>query len=146
MDADMLVRCDITDLWLDAAANQDKAVLVVKHDYTPRSATKMDGRQQSVYTRKNWSSFVLFNNARCRALTPEYVETAPGLDLHRFAWVKDEEIGGLPIEWNWLSGEYIPNRAARVLHYTLGGPWLDATCDQAGEWLDERRAMLGEAA
>ena len=26
--------------------------------------------------------------------------------LHRFSWLKDEEIGSLPLQWNWLAGWY----------------------------------------
>ena len=40
------------------------------------------------------------------ALTPDYVNAASGLDLHRFKWLDDGAIGSLPLEWNWLVGEY----------------------------------------
>ncbi len=55
--------------------------MVCKHDYTPVSDRKFAGNVQTKYEKKNWSSLVLFNNARCRALTPEYVSTASGLDF-----------------------------------------------------------------
>ena len=74
------------------------------------AATKFDGHVQTTYPRKNWSSVMLFNNSRCTALTPAYVNRASGLELHRFYWLQDEEIGSLPREWNHLVGDYDPNR------------------------------------
>jgi hypothetical protein len=143
MDCDMLVRCDIWDALIYPMAYPDKAVFCVQHDYTPKSDTKFLGQQQTSYPRKNWSSFMLFNNALCKALTPEYVNAASGLELHRFLWLKDEQIGDLPIEWNWLVGEYEPNERAKVLHYTNGGPWFPGyrDCDHAREWFAELGAM-----
>ena len=73
----------------------DKAVLVCKHDYVPKSERKFLDQVQTKYARKNWSSLMLFNNERCRALTPRYVSAASGLELHRFAWTEDRLIGGL---------------------------------------------------
>jgi hypothetical protein len=168
LDCDMVALADVWDLVVDEW--WERAVWVVKHDYVPKGGPKMDGRQQTTYARKNWSSLMVFNNAQCRALTPEYVNTASGLDLHRFAWLtkgqsfdrpedpragRIEEamaqasmIGALPLEWNWLVGEYEQNPAAKILHYTLGGPWMDGhrACDHAEEWLFEREQMLqGEA-
>ena len=29
-----------------------------------------------------------------------------GAYFHRFSWLKDEEIGELPCDWNWLVGWY----------------------------------------
>ncbi len=125
MDCDMLVQDDIHRIV--AMIDPDKAVSVCQHKYVPKDSKKFDGAAQAHYRRKNWSSFMVFNNARCQMLTPEYVETAPGLDLHQFKWLADEDIGSLPIEWNWLVGEYQDNPDAKILHYTLGGPWHDRT-------------------
>ena len=50
---------------------------------------------------------------------------APGLDLHQFKWITNDQLGSLPLEWNWLVGEYPDNPDAKILHYTLGGPWHD---------------------
>jgi hypothetical protein len=142
MDCDMLCLCDITDLMLDMSMNEDKAVLVVKHKYEPKTLLKMDGQVQTRYPRKNWSSFMAFNNARCRDLTPHYVNLATGLDLHRFAWIHDDQIGGLPPGWNHLVGEYDDDPSARVLHYTMGGPWMAGYegCDRAEDWRTEAAA------
>jgi hypothetical protein len=115
---------------------RSEALLVVKHDYTPKTATKFFGQQQTVYPRKNWSSLMVFNNARCHNLTPEDVNSASALELHRFKWMDDEAVGSLPLEWNWLVGEYEPNAEAKILHYTLGGPWFHEydNRDHSEEW------------
>lgn len=143
MDCDMLCRTDIAELAAAIDLQADCAVLVCKHDYVPKTDRKFLGQVQTRYVRKNWSSLMVFNNARCTALSPEYVNTASGLDLHRFAWLDDDEIGELPLDWNWLVGEYPYRADARMVHYTLGGPYFDETrqCDYADEWFDEFDSM-----
>jgi hypothetical protein len=80
-DCDMLVTADIAELW---ALRDDKyAVMCAKHDYQPVGDTKFLGQVQTKYEKKNWSSVMMFNNARCTALTPEVVSTETGLYLHR---------------------------------------------------------------
>ena len=143
MDCDMLCRVDIAELAAFTERAEDKAVLLCQHDYTPGPSRKFLNQVQTVYPRKNWSSVMLFNNARCSALTPQYVNTATGLDLQRFAWLNDSMIGGLPLEWNWLVGEYKHNPAAKIVHYTIGGPYYDEYrgCDYAEEWFEENRRV-----
>ena len=143
MDCDMLCRADIAELAAEVERQPDKAVLVVKHDYVPKTERKFLNQVQTKYTRKNWSSLMIFNNERCRALTPEYVNSASGLELHRFAWTDDGLIGSLPREWNWLVTEYPYNADAKIVHYTLGGPYFEGyrDCDYAAEWFDEFRSM-----
>jgi hypothetical protein len=143
MDCDMLCRTDIAALAAEIERQPDKAVLVCKHDYTPRTERKFLDQVQTRYTRKNWSSLMLFNNERCRSLTAGYVNSASGLELHRFAWADDAAIGELALEWNWLVGEYPYNPAARIVHFTIGGPYFPAyrDCDYAAEWFAERDSM-----
>lgn len=143
MDCDMLCRVDIAALEKEIANQDDKAVLVCKHDYVPKTQRKFLDQVQTRYPRKNWSSLMIFNNARCRSLTPDYVNSAPGLELHRFAWTDDAAIGELPLEWNWLVGEYAHNPAAKIVHFTIGGPYFAAyrDCDYAGEWFAEFESM-----
>lgn len=143
MDCDMLCRVDIAELVAIAQGRDDKAVLLCKHDYTPGPSRKFLNQVQSVYPRKNWSSVMLFNNARCAALTPQYVNTATGLDLQRFAWLDDSAIGELPLEWNWLVGEYKHSPDAKIVHFTIGGPYFEdyRGCDYAEEWFEENRRM-----
>ena len=141
MDCDMLCRVDIAQVV--SLKDDAKAVTVCKHEYVPKTERKFLDQVQTRYARKNWSSLMLFNNERCRVLTPDFVNSASGLDLHRFAWVEDRLIGELPLEWNWLVGEYAFNPAAKIAHYTLGGPYFEEyrTCDYADEWFAERRQM-----
>ena len=143
MDCDMLCRVDIAGLAAEIERQPDKAVLVCQHDYVPRTERKFLGQVQTKYPRKNWSSLMVFNNERCRALSPEYVNSASGLELHRFAWLDDRLIGALALQWNWLVGEYSHDPAARIAHYTLGGPWFDGyrDCDYADEWFAELESM-----
>ena len=143
MDCDMLMLDDIARLW--ALRDERYAVMVVKHDHVPRETTKFLGEPQSKYEKKNWSSVMLFNNARCRALTPDYVNAASGLELHQFKWLGDDGlIGALPDRWNHLVGYNAPRPDAALVHYTLGGPYFQqyADCEYAGEWQRECEAML----
>lgn len=143
MDCDMLMLDDIARLW--ALRDERYAVMVVKHEHVPRETQKFLGMPQSKYQKKNWSSVILFNNARCAALTPEYVNTASGLDLHQFRWLEsEEEIGALPKRWNHLVGYDPPNADAALVHYTLGGPYFAEYCDceYADEWQTEKARML----
>ena len=127
--------CDCDFLWLgDVAglvqyARGSKAIYCVQHDYRPTETTKMDGAVQTVYPRKNWSSLMLFNcgHAAVRSLTPEVVNREPGAYLHRMQWVRDEDIGALPVEWNWLEGwsEKPKHGTPKAVHFTRGGPWFE---------------------
>jgi lipopolysaccharide biosynthesis glycosyltransferase len=143
MDCDMLLQEDIAKLW---ALRDDKyAVMCVKHDHNPEEDTKFLGAVQTKYNKKNWSSVMMFNNAKCHALTPDYVNKATGLELHQFKWLaSDDEIGEIPATWNHLVGYSAPNPKASLVHYTLGGPYFNeyADCEHAQVWLDAREAML----
>ncbi len=143
LDCDMLVLDDIAKLW--ALRDERHAVLVVKHVHEPQKKTKFLRQAQSAYEKKNWSSVMLFNNAKCRMLTPEYVNNASGLDLHQFKWLASEElVGELPRRWNHLVGCLPPSRDVSLVHFTLGGPYFSAYagCEYADEWRAERDAML----
>ena len=143
MDCDMLCRTDLAEIEREMARQPDKAVLVCQHDYVPKTERKFLGHVQTRYPRKNWSSFMVFNNARCKALSLDYVNSAPGLDLHGFKWIDDAAIGALPLEWNWLVGEYPHNPDAKIAHFTLGGPYFAEyrDCDYSDEWRAEFEAM-----
>lgn len=143
MDCDMLVLDDIAKLW--RLCDERYAAMVIKHDHVPRETTKFLGEPQTRYEKKNWSSVMLFNNAKCRALTPEYVNAATGLELHQFKWLADDSlIGALPDRWNHLVGYDAPRRDAALVHYTLGGPYFEQykDCEYADEWRRERDDML----
>jgi len=143
MDCDMLVLDDIAKLW--RLRDDRYAVQVVKHVHVPKEETKLLGAVQTKYEKKNWSSVMLMNCARCTALTPDYVNRASGLELHQFKWLEgDHLIGEIPHAWNHLVGYDAPRRDASLVHYTIGGPYFDAyrDCEYAKEWFAERDAML----
>lgn len=135
-DCDILVRRNLERLFDKALGNY--AVMCVKHNHVPENTTKMDDQVQAQYARKNWSSVMLFNcdHPSNKKLTPELVNSVPGRDLHRFCWLKDEEIGELSVEWNWLCGTSEPSIDPGIVHYTDGGPWFDGFKDvpYADEW------------
>ena len=54
VDCDVMARADLAELF--ALYDPLKACMVVKHDYTPKTDTKMKGQAQLAYFRKNWSS------------------------------------------------------------------------------------------
>jgi lipopolysaccharide biosynthesis glycosyltransferase len=140
IDGDMILRDDIVELW--NLRRFDCDVQVVKHDYQTRMSEKYLGSKNENYPRKNWSSVILWNcgSAPNKVLTPEFVMSSTGAQLHRFTWIQDERIGELPIEWNWLPDEFGPNPDAKLLHYTLGTPSFHefATTPQGDEWHRER--------
>jgi hypothetical protein len=143
MDCDMLARGDIAELW--ALRDEQFAVQCVQHDHVPAETVKFQGEVQSSYPKKNWSSLMLLNCSRCHALTLEYVNSATGLELHRFHWLAGEhEIGALPEGWNYLVAVQDPKQAehAPLLHWTLGGPWFRGQrtmgAELAAEWFAAR--------
>ena len=135
MDCDMLMFEDISKLW--RMRDDSKAIQVCKHNYTPKESKKFLGQVQTKYEKKNWSSFMLMNCKKCTTLTPDYVNKASGLELHQFKWLESEDlIGDLPLEWNWLVGEYEHKDEVKNVHYTKGGPWFEeyAKCDYSQDW------------
>lgn len=143
VDCDMLVLDDIAGLW--ALRDERYAVMVVKHNHVPREDKKFLGAPQSAYHKKNWSSVMLFNTARCRALSPEYVNAASGLDLHQFLWLGDDAlIGELPPRWNHLVGYDEPVDNPALVHFTLGGPYFKDSrrCRYSADWFWAREDML----
>ena len=143
VDCDVLALDDVAVLF--AEADPSKAIQVVKHSHdAPTETVKMDGVPQTAYSRKNWSSVMLWNLAHPAhdRLTLDMLNTLPGRDLHRFCWLQDDEIGDLHPRWNWLVNvEAYPG--AGIAHYTLGGPWFDSWQPQRNDdtWLAERAAM-----
>ena len=136
MDSDMVMLSDITELW--NLRNEDYAIQVCKHDYTPSSKNKFLGNNQTIYAKKNWSSLMLMNTSKCKTLTPEYVNTKSGLELHQFKWLDENLIGSIPLEWNWLVGEYPYKKEVHNIHFTEGGPYFKdyKNTEYANEWFN----------
>ena len=135
MDCDMLMKADINELW--RLRDDSKAIQVCKHNYVPKHNKKFLGHTQTAYPKKNWSSFMLMNCKKCTTLTPDYVNSATGLELHQFKWLESEElIGHVDVEWNHLVGEYQYNHNAKLVHFTEGGPYFKdyKDCHYADEW------------
>jgi hypothetical protein len=154
MDCDMLCRGDIAELW--ALRDEQYAVQCVQHNHVPGETLKFLGEVQSAYPKKNWSSLMLLQCERCTALTADYVNTASGLELHRFHWLEgDHEIGPLPDRWNHLvdvqpapatTEEAAAEAAPSLLHWTLGGPWFREQRTMGGalaaEWFGAREDAM----
>jgi len=148
MDSDMILTTDIAELF--AQADDKYAVMCVQHDYEVKEGTKMDGQKQTSYPRKNWSSVVLWNcgHPSNKKLTQDFVNDPEinGAYLHRFSWLKDEEIGELDHTWNYLVGVYDDIETPKLIHYTEGGPWFENY--RNGEfsrlWKDELQDMMND--
>jgi hypothetical protein len=142
-DCDMIMRTDIAKLW--ELRDDRYAAMCVKHNYVPKVETKFLGQVQTKYEKKNWSSVIMFNNAKCQKLDVDYVNSATGLELHQFKWLENEDlIGELPPTWNWLVNEYDYSADANLVHFTDGGPYFDEykNDDYADEWFATRDRML----
>lgn len=116
MDADIVVKGDIKELF-DAA--DGSAVQVMK-----------------AQPKFEWASVMLFNNEKCRVLTPEFIERDP--DLFGLEWAP--VVGEIPDEWNHCVGYQEP-KEAKLYHYTQGIPVWHET-----KGLPEDQAWLEEAA
>jgi hypothetical protein len=141
-DGDMLFRGNVARMF--DSLDRQYAVYCVKHRFAPPAGVKMDGQQQTRYARKNWSSFLVFNcdhpSNRCLTSSVEMANTLPGRDLHRLCWLKDDEIGELPAEWNFLVGHSDPSIDPKIVHFTDGVPDMPGyeSVAFADEWRTER--------
>ena len=145
-DCDFIFFEDVAKLFSNLS--EEKAVYCVQHDYTPSEKHKMDGQQQTIYPRKNWSSFIVFNcsHPSNRKLNVDLVNKETGSFLHQFKWLKDSEIGSLDERWNWLEGwTSLHNKEnPYAVHFTRGGPWFDEWQDVefADKWIELRDKYL----
>lgn len=139
-DSDFLFLCDPLEVMRHV--KPEHAVSVVKHDYSAIAGVKMDGQVQTSYPRKNWSSFMVFNNAHPanKALTLDRFNQEKGLYFHQFNWLKGCEIGELPLEYNYLVGISRLNCSPKVIHFTDGTP--DMLGYENVEYADEWRKVV----
>jgi len=146
MDCDMILTTDIKELF--DQADDKYAVMCVQHDYKVKEGYKMDGQKQTVYPRKNWSSVVLWNcgHPSNKVVTQDLVNHSEinGAYLHRFSWLKDEEVGKLSHTWNYLVGVYNDIEKPNLIHYTEGGPWFEnyRNCEFADLWKENLFEMM----
>ncbi len=139
MDCDMLCLADLNEVFeLDM---KPYALRVVKHDQRPTNTIKMDGKVQTSYPRKNWSSFMLLNCEKLTVWSREAVETMPPKWLHRFEPIPDEQVGDIPNTWNVLD-HY--DAYTKLIHYTEGGPWFENYKDHpyGDKWLQYEKEFL----
>lgn len=138
--ADMICRSDVCEL--ASLFDPRYAVQVVQHDYRTRHPRKYLGSvmesDNSDYARKNWASVMLMNcsHPQWRQVDPAFVRARMPLDLLQLRFLDDDQVGPLPVEWNWLVDEYGANEHAKLLHYTAGIPMFERHADtpMAGEW------------
>ena len=121
MDADMLCLGDVYGL--EALAKPFTSVSVVKNKI-----------------RFEWPSLMVFTNAMCLKLTPEFIDDEASAP-QSFLWAK--EVGELPPEFNHLVGYDAPRTDAKIVHFTQGIPCWPETkdCEYADEWNAERKLM-----
>ena len=133
VDNDFVFKCNPTEL---EQYLRNKPVACVKHKLDKIHDNKMNGIKNKSYPRKCWSSLMLFDNNKLKHLTKEYLDNASPADLHQFAWVKDNEIGRIPLKYNHLVGYYKKHKYIKAIHYTQGGPWFDEYKDSelSEEW------------
>jgi hypothetical protein len=114
MDCDIMARGSVARLF--ERADPRYAVMCVKH----------------------WSSVMLFNcdHEANKMLTTDMLNIVPGRDLHRFCWLKDEEIGELSPIWNYLVGHTEVDSEPQLVHFTDGIPSMRGyeNCEYADEY------------
>ena len=127
LDPDMLVQADICEL-----------------------ANFMDG-EHAVYVRKSekqfeWPSLMIFNNEKCRKLTPDYINDKANNPAD-FSWA--DSIGDLPAEWNFCEGYDSLSGSGvgfpKLIHYTAGIPHFPELrqCEFSAQWWEEYESMTG---
>lgn len=148
VDPDFVFLGDIGDLFRDIELHKkikgaaEAPIYCVKHEYKPTEEKKMHGVQQSKYSFKLWSAFMIFNleHPDCQNLTADVVNTWDGRALHTFEWVEDVH----KIEHVAEDFHYVPNHSEgrvsyediKAIHYTEGGPWFKdyLDCKYADIW------------
>lgn len=121
MDADIVVRADISELFAQADG---------------LSSVQVNQAQPKF----EWPSVMLFNNEHCRVLTPEWIDNVENKP-QALDW---GGVGFFTPEWNHCVNKVPPNRSAKLLHYTEGIPhWNEVRGSELdASWDDERAAML----
>ena len=117
LDADMLVLGDLFDLYKEASFSADVSVV--------KNRAKFE-----------WASMMVFNNARCERLTPEYIQD-PKNKIYNFNWANS--VGEISKDWNHCIGYDEPNPNAKLVHFTQGIPCFPETekCEFSFEWRKE---------
>lgn len=143
-DNDFLWRKNPEILFDFMEADPSHAVRVVQHNIKKDQidSIKMNGKPQSWYPMKNWSSMMVFNNGHedCKMLTPSMVSERDIDMLHQFKWTNYAP--SLPKAFNYLVGYGYTDSDPYAVHFTDGGPWLGddfAKVEYAQEWFSVQR-------
>lgn len=143
VDCDVVFARDPREMLAEVSDSFFPPVSVVRHNHVPTRTVKMMQQAQNAYTRKNWSSVMLFNcnHAANRRLSLWDVNNRHREELHGFYWLADMEIGHLEPAWNWLVNEEPRPHNLGIAHFTNGGPfnadWPGAPHDEL--WLEAER-------
>ena len=145
--SDMLMTRDVYELV--GQTSLSCPVWCVQHDYHPRQAPKFFDQAQHDYPRKNWSSVMVFHCGECTNLNQGAANTLEPSSLHQLLWARQDRIGSLPLEWNWLAGEDEYRwdnfeRPPALIHYTLGLPVVPGAIKTEFDnlWFSERQHLL----
>lgn len=119
MDADIVVTGDICELFAQADGVSSVQVM----------------QEQPKF---EWASVMLFNNAQCKTLAPEYVDN-PANGMFDLDW---GDVGTFAPEWNHCVGYQKP-KEAKLYHYTQGLPcWYETRGRPEDEhWIKAHQAM-----
>lgn len=119
MDADIVVNGDVAEL----AAQADGASSVQVMQEQPRF---------------EWPSVMLFNNAHCKTITPDFVDDTAN-KLFDLAWGR---VGTFSKEWNHCVNKVDPAEA-KLYHFTEGLPcWVECQGSPFDEiWFDNFKDM-----
>lgn len=139
-DSDFIWRCSPRELLLTVPEKQEWAVGCVQHMMPSecRLKTKMGGKPQTWYPRKNWASLMLFNcdHPDLRSLNPSSVSVCSANWLFSMHWTK--RIFAIPGEYNYLVGYDNPLCCSepKAIHYTNGTPMYpeEENCEYADLW------------
>jgi len=134
MDADMLCLGDVAEL-AAVAENMGAGSVACR----PFEAI-VNGKD----CRFEKASLMVFNNAMCERLTPEFIDDEHNNPLD-MAWAN--EIAHIPDNWNRLVG-YEDTSDAKLLHYTAGIPAYQQVCKpgwRAEDWQQEYQLMTAVA-
>jgi hypothetical protein len=136
MDPDTLVRRDIYGILpLNVYDILPLGVDLPAVSVVPHTTVTKEGQSVSVVFERN--AVMLFNCAKCRTLTPEWIDDQANAPNKISSWAGD--IGQLEPRWNHLVGYDQPNPDAAIAHFTMGIPCFPETTDD--EFGDEWRAM-----
>jgi hypothetical protein len=124
IDSDSICLTDIYDLLKFIILKPDADVYLVKN---PK-------------LKFEWASVMLFNNSKCRILTPDFIDNNANV-LFDFAWT--DNIQELPPDWNHLVHYDSPRNDAKLVHFTQGIPcWRETlNSEYTIEWTREFKEM-----